>query len=149
MMTSILRDSLGGNCRTVMLANLSLHRENEDETISTARFAIRCQKLINHVQRNTHYDLDDAIYKLQLENENLKKTIIRQNEKVKQQNYLLRFQLSSGSYPNTPSSNFKSPTNEVSSRMLPPGSGVSNGEVIRFLGRELTGDEIFQCEVNL
>lgn len=42
MMTSILRDSLGGNCRTVMLANLSLACENEDETISTARFAIRC-----------------------------------------------------------------------------------------------------------
>lgn len=47
MMTSILRDSLGGNCRTVMIANLSLALENEDETVSTARFAIRCQKLVN------------------------------------------------------------------------------------------------------
>jgi kinesin family protein 6/9 len=42
MMTSILRDSLGGNCRTVMIANLSLALENEEETVSTARFAIRC-----------------------------------------------------------------------------------------------------------
>lgn len=47
MMTSILRDSLGGNSRTVMIANLSLSLENEDETVSTARFAIRCQKLVN------------------------------------------------------------------------------------------------------
>ena len=47
MMTSILRDSLGGNCRTVMIANLSLDSDNEDETISTARFAVRCQKLVN------------------------------------------------------------------------------------------------------
>jgi kinesin family protein 6/9 len=47
MMTSILRDSLGGNCRTVMIANLSLGLENEDESVSTARFAIRCQKLVN------------------------------------------------------------------------------------------------------
>jgi len=47
MMTSILRDSLGGNCRTVMIANLSTDISNEEETISTARFAIRCQKLVN------------------------------------------------------------------------------------------------------
>jgi len=42
MMTSILRDSLGGNCRTVMIANMSLDLDNEDETVSTARFAVRC-----------------------------------------------------------------------------------------------------------
>lgn len=39
MMTSILRDSLGGNCKTVMIANLSPDIENEEESISTARFA--------------------------------------------------------------------------------------------------------------
>ena len=42
MMTSILRDSLGGNCRTVMVANLSTDVLNEEETVSTARFATRC-----------------------------------------------------------------------------------------------------------
>ena len=47
MMTSILRDSLGGNCQTVMIANLSSDISNEEETMSTARFATRCQKLIN------------------------------------------------------------------------------------------------------
>lgn len=47
MMTSVLRDSLGGNCRTVMIANLSTNIMNEEETISTARFANRCQKLVN------------------------------------------------------------------------------------------------------
>jgi kinesin family protein 6/9 len=39
MMTSILRDSLGGNCKTVMIANMSPDIENEEETLSTARFA--------------------------------------------------------------------------------------------------------------
>lgn len=39
MMTSILRDSLGGNCKTVMIASISTDIENEEETISTARFA--------------------------------------------------------------------------------------------------------------
>ena len=39
LMTSVLRDSLGGNCKTVMIANMSPDLENEDETVSTARFA--------------------------------------------------------------------------------------------------------------
>lgn len=61
MMTSILRDSLGGNCRTVMIANISLDLDNEDESVSTARFAIRCQKLVNQVSRNTQLDLNIAV----------------------------------------------------------------------------------------
>ena len=42
MLTSILRDSLGGNCKTVMIATLSTEKASEDETLSTARFAQRC-----------------------------------------------------------------------------------------------------------
>lgn len=61
LLTSILRDSIGGNCRTVMIANLSLELENEDETVSTARFAIRCQKLVNQVSRNTNFDMNIAV----------------------------------------------------------------------------------------
>ena len=52
MMTSILRDSLGGNCKTVMIATLSIDKSNEDETLSTARFAHRCQKLVNELHIN-------------------------------------------------------------------------------------------------
>jgi kinesin family protein 6/9 len=52
MMTSILRDSLGGNCKTVMIATLSLDKASEDETISTARFAQRFQKLVNEATIN-------------------------------------------------------------------------------------------------
>lgn len=39
MMTQCLRDSLGGNCRTVMVATLAPEEELIDETISTCRFA--------------------------------------------------------------------------------------------------------------
>ena len=46
-LTRLLKDSIGGNCRTVMIANLSTDISNEEETVSTARFALRCQKLIN------------------------------------------------------------------------------------------------------
>lgn len=98
MMTNILRDSLGGNSRTVMIANCSLALENEDETVSTARFAIRCQKLVNQVRRNTHVSLDIAVKQLQQENQELKAKIIHQDGIVKQQNQLLKLQLSQGSF---------------------------------------------------
>ena len=39
MMTSVLRDSLGGNCKTVMVATMSTEESYLDETISTCRFA--------------------------------------------------------------------------------------------------------------
>ena len=52
MMTSILRDSLGGNCKTVMIATMSVDKSNEEETLSTARFAHRCQKLVNDISIN-------------------------------------------------------------------------------------------------
>lgn len=58
MMTSILRDSLGGNCKTVMIANMSPALENEEESISTARFAQRCTKIINEIRKNEHVDLN-------------------------------------------------------------------------------------------
>ena len=41
LMTTILKDSLGGNCRTVMIATISSEIENYEETISTLRFAQR------------------------------------------------------------------------------------------------------------
>ncbi len=61
MMTSILRDSLGGNCRTVMIANMSLNLENEEETLSTARFAQRCAKLVNEMRVNEVVDLNTMV----------------------------------------------------------------------------------------
>jgi kinesin family protein 6/9 len=43
-LTAALRDALGGNCRTVMLANLWPEAAHLDECVSTLRFAsrVRC-----------------------------------------------------------------------------------------------------------
>jgi kinesin family protein 6/9 len=49
LMTTILRDSLGGNCKTVMIATLSTDIENIEEDLSTSRFAQRCSQLVNEV----------------------------------------------------------------------------------------------------
>jgi kinesin family protein 6/9 len=51
-MTTILKDSLGGNCRTVMIATVSMELDNLDETISTLRFSQRVGQLENEVVRN-------------------------------------------------------------------------------------------------
>lgn len=85
MMTSVLRDSLGGNCRTVMIANLSTDLSNEEETVSTARFALRCQKLVNQLYRNVKLDMDVCMQKLQEENRELRRTVERQEEVIRQQ----------------------------------------------------------------
>ena len=49
MMTQVLRDSLGGNCRTVMIANITSQHEQLDESISTCRFAQRVAIVSNQV----------------------------------------------------------------------------------------------------
>lgn len=75
MMTTILRDSLGGNCRTVMIANLSTDTENISETISTARFAQRCSMLVNEVYVNQFADPSLRVKELERENALLKKEL--------------------------------------------------------------------------
>ena len=52
LMTTILKDSLGGNCRTVMIATISMESDNLDETLSTLRFSQRVGQLENEVVQN-------------------------------------------------------------------------------------------------
>lgn len=50
MVTTALRDSLGGNCRTVMVANVTGAAEQLNESISTCRFAQRVALVSNEVE---------------------------------------------------------------------------------------------------
>ena len=47
MLTKLLSDSLGGNSKTVMIANLGPAESNQAETISTLRFAARVKTIKN------------------------------------------------------------------------------------------------------
>lgn len=49
IMTMVLRDSLGGNCRTVMVATMSSDAAHMDESISTCKFAQRVAMIRNEV----------------------------------------------------------------------------------------------------
>jgi kinesin family protein 6/9 len=58
LMTTILRDSLGGNCKTVLVATLSTDTDHLEETISTCRFAVRCSMLTVDVHVNEQVDVN-------------------------------------------------------------------------------------------
>ena len=57
MMTSILRDSLGGNCKTSMIATLSIEMKNIQESVSTCRFAQRVALVKNKAAVNEVVDM--------------------------------------------------------------------------------------------
>lgn len=75
MMTSVLRDSLGGNCRTAMIATVSAQDENIHESISTCRFAARVACIRNEVVVNEELDPKLVITRLKLEIRELKEEI--------------------------------------------------------------------------
>ncbi|XP_063774909.1 kinesin-like protein KIF6 isoform X2 [Pseudophryne corroboree] len=72
MMTSVLRDSLGGNCMTTMIATLSLDKRNIDESISTCRFAQRVALIKNEAVLNEEIDPQLLIARLKKEIQALK-----------------------------------------------------------------------------
>eukprot|EP00520_Triparma_pacifica_P006766 CAMPEP_0118637634 /NCGR_PEP_ID=MMETSP0785-20121206/3254_1 /TAXON_ID=91992 /ORGANISM="Bolidomonas pacifica, Strain CCMP 1866" /LENGTH=447 /DNA_ID=CAMNT_0006528827 /DNA_START=3 /DNA_END=1343 /DNA_ORIENTATION=+ len=64
MMTSVLRDSLGGNCKTVMVATISPDERNTDESISTCNFAQRVALIKNEAVVNEDLDPELLIRRL-------------------------------------------------------------------------------------
>ena len=67
MMTSVLRDSLGGNCRTVMVATCSAEKAQTEESISTCRFAQRVALVKNDAVLNEETDPSVTIARLKAE----------------------------------------------------------------------------------
>uniref|UniRef100_A0A8C2FRD1 Kinesin family member 13Bb n=1 Tax=Cyprinus carpio TaxID=7962 RepID=A0A8C2FRD1_CYPCA len=52
VLTWLLKDSLGGNSRTAMVAAVSPAADNYDETLSTLRYADRAKSIVNHAVVN-------------------------------------------------------------------------------------------------
>uniref|UniRef100_A0A915CGM7 Kinesin-like protein n=1 Tax=Parascaris univalens TaxID=6257 RepID=A0A915CGM7_PARUN len=73
-LTRLLQDSLGGNSKTVMCANIGPAAFNYDETVSTLRYANRA-KNIKNVARINEDPKDALLRKFQLEIEHLKKLL--------------------------------------------------------------------------
>jgi len=67
MMTSVLRDSLGGNCKTLMVATISPEEKQTAESISTCHFAQRVALVKNNAY--IHEELEPELVILRLKAE--------------------------------------------------------------------------------
>eukprot|EP00730_Choanoeca_flexa_P009429 TRINITY_DN12646_c4_g1_i11.p2 TRINITY_DN12646_c4_g1~~TRINITY_DN12646_c4_g1_i11.p2 ORF type:complete len:662 (+),score=176.32 TRINITY_DN12646_c4_g1_i11:95-2080(+) len=85
MMTSVLRDSLGGNCMTTMIATMSAEAKNLDETISTCRFSQRVALVKNDARLNEETDPKLVIAKLKREVARLKEELLLANGQTEEQ----------------------------------------------------------------
>ena len=84
-LTHLLKDSLGGNARTSIIANISPANSNADETLSTLRFAQRAKLIQNKAIINEELTADEA--------RSFKEEINKLKEKydsIKQENFKLR-----------------------------------------------------------
>lgn len=64
LLTMVLRDSLGGNCLTAMVATISAEDLNLSESLSTCRFAMRVASIQNRISRNEIIDDKTIIARL-------------------------------------------------------------------------------------
>ena len=71
-LTNMLRDSLGGNCKTVMIANIWPEQAHLEETTSTLKFATRMMKIQNAASVNVVSDPNLLIRRYENEIKSLK-----------------------------------------------------------------------------
>ena len=64
MMTSVLRDSLGGNCKTIMIATINPEASHTEESLSTCKFAQRVSLIKNKALINEEMDPTIVIRRL-------------------------------------------------------------------------------------
>ncbi|RMZ95929.1 kinesin KIF13A [Brachionus plicatilis] len=81
VLTWLLKDSIGGNSKTVMISAISPSMDNYEETLSTLRYADRAKKIVNNPVVNEDPNAK-IIRNLREEVENLRKEL----EKAKEQN---------------------------------------------------------------
>ena len=55
-LTRLLKDSLGGNCRTVMIAHVSPSGLHYEDSLSTLKYANRTKDLKTKIAKNVNYD---------------------------------------------------------------------------------------------
>ena len=74
-LTNVLKDSIGGNCKTLMVANIWPEEGQLEETISTLRFASRMMRVSNEPTVNVQYDLSALCKKYESDIKQLKEEL--------------------------------------------------------------------------
>eukprot|EP00658_Telonema_sp_P-2_P020882 TRINITY_DN18285_c0_g1_i1.p1 TRINITY_DN18285_c0_g1~~TRINITY_DN18285_c0_g1_i1.p1 ORF type:complete len:617 (+),score=189.16 TRINITY_DN18285_c0_g1_i1:159-2009(+) len=75
-LTNILRDSIGGNSATLLVANIWAEREHLEETLSTCRFAARMMRVVNTPSQNVHQDPGQLLVKYERDIRQLKQELV-------------------------------------------------------------------------
>jgi kinesin family protein 6/9 len=78
-LTHLLKDSIGGNCRTVMIATIWPEEPFINETLSTLNFAKRMMNVINEASVNIQLDTAALLRKYQKEIKELKQELAMHN----------------------------------------------------------------------
>jgi kinesin family protein 6/9 len=74
-LTNLLKDSIGGNCKTIMIANIWPEAAYLEETISTLKFSTRMMKVANEATVNIHLDPQVLLKKYEKEIKELKQEL--------------------------------------------------------------------------
>lgn len=74
-LTHMLKDSIGGNCKTTMIANIWCEASHVEETTSTLRFATRMMRVSNEATVNVHLDPQLLIRKYERQVKELKQEL--------------------------------------------------------------------------
>ena len=85
VLTWLLKDSLGGNSKTVMISTISTSSDNYEETLSTLRYADRAKRIVNNAVVNEDPNAK-LIRSLRDELENLKKELEKAKEQIGNEN---------------------------------------------------------------
>lgn len=78
-LTHMLKDSLGGNCKTTMVANIWPEAKMLEETTSTLRFATRMMRVSNEATVNVHLDPQLLVRKYERQIKELKQELAMHN----------------------------------------------------------------------
>eukprot|EP00345_Euplotes_harpa_P000188 CAMPEP_0168321164 /NCGR_PEP_ID=MMETSP0213-20121227/2108_1 /TAXON_ID=151035 /ORGANISM="Euplotes harpa, Strain FSP1.4" /LENGTH=612 /DNA_ID=CAMNT_0008322763 /DNA_START=496 /DNA_END=2336 /DNA_ORIENTATION=- len=89
-LTRILEDSLGGNCKTTMMAMISPTCDSYAESISTLKFATRAKKIKNEAKINEDVDHRALLRKYEIEQNKLKKQLAEKKNEMLYKEELLR-----------------------------------------------------------
>lgn len=79
-LTRLLKDSLGGNCKTTMIVMVSPAPEAFSETLSTLKFATRAKKIKNDAKINEDVDQWALLWKYEVELWKLKTELAERNK---------------------------------------------------------------------
>lgn len=91
-LTRILEDSLGGNCKTTMMAMISPAYDSFSESLSTLLFANRAKKVKNEARINEDLDHRALLRKYELELKTLREKLEEKNRNMVDKEALLRLE---------------------------------------------------------